>query len=442
MSIWHKYNNENILMRAVIAGLLDVLNNQIKYNQVWSDEEIEEIKVPWFFNQSGDERFMQDFYTMYAQCVPPKPVDGNFDFIPRGIVSYTGSAIDSGRITTRYVQGTYVKEIDNKLEQFVSFLYSIPLNVSFDLELWIDTYTTALKIEQQLREVFYKNKTYYVYYKGLRVGCTAGFPEQVGIEKKIEYSFEENNKIKLRFSLEVEAYQPVFDPTTEMKASNRMSGFAYRLYSGGEKSDGEIEITSPKGNGLIIPKGTPLWIDWNYRKEGAIINKVNAYWLNFNENTRFDIELNIPNHEYYIWNIPEDFTQFKSPAIIWEEDSSVNIISNPLVNVIPDLNSKQITSESFYVSDAGYFYTNDVYDTSIAVQLEMKDDGGNVSYTPDNAIFINILYNKINEQNPAWVNPDVSIYYPGSIDYKHINIQIANTVNTDVFGIASDIKIV
>ena len=116
MSLYNTYNNENIVARGVIAGMLDVLNNSIKYNQVWSNEEVEEIQVPWFYNMSGDERFMQDFYTHYAACNFPRPVDGNFDQIPRGVITYTGADIDANRITNRFVQGRYVKEVDGKLQ--------------------------------------------------------------------------------------------------------------------------------------------------------------------------------------------------------------------------------------------------------------------------------------------------------------------------------------
>ena len=94
---------------------------------------------------------MQDFYTHYAECLPPRPVDGNFDVIPRGIITYTGSTINAQRITSRYVQGRYVKEVDGKLESYVSFLYSIPLQIRIDCEIRVDRQITALKIEQELR---------------------------------------------------------------------------------------------------------------------------------------------------------------------------------------------------------------------------------------------------------------------------------------------------
>jgi hypothetical protein len=44
--------------------------------------------------------------------------------------------------------------------------------------------------------------------------------------------------------------------------------------------------------------------------------------------------------------------------------------------------------------------------------------------------------------NPVTVAPDASIFFPGTVDYKEIEIHIANSVNTDVVGIISNIKIV
>ena len=161
MALHQRYNNENILIRSILAGLLDILNNKISYEQVWSNDYTETINIPWYYNMAGDERFMQDFYTHYAHCIPPKPVDGNFDMIPRGIITYSGSVVDSVRTTSRYVQGTYLKEVNGQLQTYRSFLYSFPLNVNFECEMWLDTQITSLKVEQLIREVFYKTITFY-----------------------------------------------------------------------------------------------------------------------------------------------------------------------------------------------------------------------------------------------------------------------------------------
>ena len=449
MAIYQRYNNENVLIRSVLAGLLDVLNNHISYNQIWGNDSVndfETITIPWFYNQSGDERFMQDFYTHYNKCMPPRPVDGNFDMIPRGVITYTGSGIDSARMTSRFVQGRYVKEIDGKLEGFISYLYSIPLKVNIDCEMWIDTQLTALKVEQELRETFYRNVTYYVYYRGMRIGCTVGFPENYTIEKNINYSFEQLNKIKLTFQLEIETYQPVFDPTTEMKTSNRIksfdgkAGITYRLYDSNNKGDGVIRTTSPADN-TIIPKGTPVWIEWVFTKERGIMRNVDLYWLDSGDNTRNKIDILQTNHEYYVWNIPDDFTDFIEPNIIWEETNMMTISRQPVLKIIPDFITSRIDSSSFKAISEGYFITPSD-DASINLQLEMTDANGQISYSPDGAIWANIRYNKLDLNNPVSVSPDVSIYFPNSIDYKEIDIHVANSVNTTVFGIINNLKIV
>ena len=440
MSLYNTYNNENIISRAVIAGMLGVLNNNIKYDQVWSNEETEEVEVPWFYNQSGDERFMQDFYTHYADCDFPKPADGNFDQIPRGIITYTGSDIDSNRITNRFVQGRYVKEVDGKLQSYVSFLYSIPLSITFECELWVDTQITALKIEQEIRETFYKTKTFYVYYKGMRLGCTSGFPETITTDKLIEYSFEDTNKIKLNFSIEVEAYQPVFDPTTEMDANNYIRGIGYRIFEHDEKNDGNIDITSPAED-LTVPKNYPLMVEWTYDREGAIIAKVDAFWVYAGANDRTIIERGITNHEYWIWDIPDTFTDYNAPTIIYEETDDVKIYRQPEISILPDVCTNVIDASSFTIIEEGYFMALSE-DSSISIILEMKDDDGRITYTTDDKIFLNIDRYKLNEDDPIWINPDTSIVFPGTVDYKLIDLHIANSVNGDVYGVVQNITVI
>jgi len=455
MALHQRYNNENILVRAIVAGILNILNNKITYEQVWSNEDIETVKVPWFYNMSGDERFMQDFYTHYAHCLPPKPVDGNFDMIPRGVITYTGSTIDSARITSRYVQGTYLKEVDGQLQTFRSFLYSIPLNVNFDCEMWLDTQITSLKVEQAIRETFYKTVTFYVYYRGMRVGCSVGFPEDITLTKNIQYSFESDNKIKLNFTLQVESYQPVFDPTTEVNNNDNMTGIGYRLIDKAmPKNDGEITITPDTDfSNMTIPKGYPYLIEWTYVDENAIINKVDILWSNHGENTRNVIEKGVPNNEYYVWNIPETFTNYKHPVIIWPEDPSigVSIYRNPIIRILPDINNNEITASSFNVVDSGYFISP-TPDASVNVVLEMRDNLNRVVYSGDASLYFNLKGNKIDESNPATL-PYGPIVFPGTIDFKIIDIYVVNSVTSyndalvgtnsaDAFGVIRNVTIV
>ena len=451
MALHNRYNNENILVRAVIAGLLNILNNKITYEQVWSNDDIETVEVPWYYNMSGDERFMQDFYTHYGDCIAPKPADGNFDMIPRGVITYTGSEIDSARTTSRYVQANFLKEVNGQLQSFRAFLYLIPLNVNFDCEIWLDTQITGLKVEQMIREVFYKTITFYIFYKGLRMGCSVGFPESVTLEKNINYSFEQDNKIKLTFNLQVEAYQPVFDNTTEVEADSYMKGIGYRLVDKKDlDNDGEIIITTDYNN-KIVPKGIPLVIEWDYKQENAVINRVDVAWTLTTDNVKTNIEKGVINHEYYVWNIPDTFTSFKPPQIIWDTESAVKAYREPVIRIAPNISTGEIDTLSFYVVDSGYF-VSPMADTSINAILEMRDTNNRVVYSGDASLYFNIVDYQIDENDPVTL-PYGNIIYPGNIDYKTINLYVINSVvghsvslspsdNTQPYGVITNLTIV
>jgi hypothetical protein len=446
MALHNRYNNEDILSRAVVAGILNILNNKITYEQVWSNEQIETVIIPWYYNMSGDERFMQDFYTHYADCLPPRPADGNFDMIPRGIISYTGSVIDSARTTSRYVQGNYLKDVGGQLQTYRSFLYYIPLNINFDCEIWLDTQITGLKVEQAIRELFYKTVTFYVYYKGMRLGCTAGFPEDIALEKNIQYSFETSNStvVKIKFSIQIEAYQPVFDPTTEVNANEYIRALGYRIFNNKEKSDGIITITSPldssENSPLVVPKGYSFLIEWDYTKESAIINKVDVYWMLHGEDIKHVIERFVLNNEYYVWNIPETFTNFKHPTVIWNEVNGISINRKPIIKITPNTSTNEIDESSFMVVDSGYFFSPEP-DISVGAILEMKNIQGRIVYSGDASLYFNLKDNRIDEDDPV-VLPYGPIVFPGEVDYKIIDIQIANSVNNDVYDVIQNIKIV
>lgn len=428
MALQNKYNNEELLIRAIIAGVLNVLNNKLTYKQTWSNDDIEEVQVPFWYNFSGDERFMQDFYTHFGHCLPPKPVDGNFDKNPRGVVTYTGSQIDTARITSRYIQGNFLKEVDGQLQTYHSFLYSIPLNVNFDVEMWLDSQVTQLKLEQAIREVFYKTATFYVYFRGMRCGCTVGFPEDITLEKNIQYSFETNNSTvpKLKFSLQVEAYQPVFDPTTEVNANSVMTGIGFRLIDRNvDKNDGNITMTT-NFTGTTFPKGYPLLMEWEYINENAIINKVDILWSNAGENERFVIEKGVPNHEYYVWNIPESFTTYKNPAIIWNLPPAVSFYREPILRILPNPTTKVIDESSFIVIDPGYFISP-ASDASINIVLEMKDTNNKVVYSGDASAYLNLDGYKLSTTNPVTL-PYGDIVFPGSVESKEIDIYVVNSV--------------
>ena len=185
--LFERRNTTDVFNRLVIMGLLRILNRKLVYQQVWNDSEdgIQNYTVPFFYDfggsNSSSERFIQDNYTFFTsdECtsIGLKKIDGNFDVYPQGRVSLSSVSIDSGNITNRFSMGKYTKFIDGRLQTFTSYLYSMPLQFQFNLEIKCENMNTAFKIDEACREFFYKNKTYHFNYKGTVCPVRVGFPE-------------------------------------------------------------------------------------------------------------------------------------------------------------------------------------------------------------------------------------------------------------------------
>lgn len=183
--MFERRNTTDVFNRLVIMGMLRILNNRLVYDQVWEKDEIQQVTVPFFFDFGGgstsSERFIQDNYTFFSsdECTSLglKKMDGNFDRLPQGRISLSSVNIQAGNISNRFSMGQYTRIVDGRLKSFTSYLYSIPLEFSFSLEIRCDTMLTAYKIDEAVRELFYKNSMFRFNYRGSVCAARAGFPE-------------------------------------------------------------------------------------------------------------------------------------------------------------------------------------------------------------------------------------------------------------------------
>lgn len=233
MAFNEKFNSDDVIFRNIIVGLLNLLNRRIVYNQTIGPDEVQEISVPFFYFMFNDERFMQDFYELRGEdCDGPKYVEGNIDPVPRGVINLTSMSINSAALTSKFVRGTFNKEVDGTLKAYSAYLNPIPLTMIFDVEVICSSFTESLKIIQQTIDTFYKVAIYAVDYKGIRVPCQVGFSQDYSIEKPITFSYGDDDKITMKYTLEMETYQPVFDKPSERFRGNIMDhGIGNEIYS-------------------------------------------------------------------------------------------------------------------------------------------------------------------------------------------------------------------
>jgi hypothetical protein len=221
MAFSHRYNTDDTVIRACIVGLVNELNNRINYQNIWSDTDIRTVRVPFFYAMSGDERFLQDYFSDWSDCAPDF-IEGNTDPIPRGTIFLTGVSVLAANLTSRFVRGYYTKEVDGELQRFNSYINSIPLQLNFSAEILVDTSIDSFKIAESIIAVFFKTLVYNVAFKGFMVPTQAGFPEGYDLGKQFEFTYGVTERQKMTFEIEVQTYLPLTDRREEFSAGNTM----------------------------------------------------------------------------------------------------------------------------------------------------------------------------------------------------------------------------
>lgn len=220
-----KYNTDEVFLRGLITSLLRSLNDKLKYIQINDQQDILEVYVPFFYSMTGDESFLQDFFIEYKECLTDKTLaEGNYDVLPRGIVTLQSSEIDSQNLANKYTRMTYTSETTTgEMKSFSSFTNSIPLNLNFNITLKTDTLLDAFKLYQAVILTFYKTYPFSFEYEGFRIPCQVGFPESYEMNKQLEFSYANSQQyIEFNFSIVVESYFPEKDLSTERFRGNLM----------------------------------------------------------------------------------------------------------------------------------------------------------------------------------------------------------------------------
>jgi len=209
----NRFNTDDVHIRAVLVGLINLLNKNVTIEHVISDTESKQTTIPFYPAMANDERFMQDFYMHYHPDCQSYYVEGNYDQIPRGVIELSSFTIDSASLVNKFVRGTYHRQEDGQVKAFSDYINVIPIRMSYDVEIICGSILESYKVVQEFIAMFYKAATYQVSYKGFRVPCQVGFAQDYNIERPVEFSFGDDKTIKVNFPIELETYQPVIgDP--------------------------------------------------------------------------------------------------------------------------------------------------------------------------------------------------------------------------------------
>jgi len=348
---FHKYNTDNVHSRAVIVGFVNLLNNKVFFENILSDTVVDTVYVPFYYSMTGDERFLQDYFLEWNDCVHPRHADGNYDVIPRGIVTLSSKSIDTAKLTHRFVRGNYVKMVNGQLQTFSSYINSLPIQMTFDVEVRADSNLDAFKIEQALTETFYKNQVFSVTYKGFRIPCQAGFAEDYSVNRTFEFSYADDTQISVKFSVDVETYFPVLDSTTERNNATRMTSINIEENWPEVYKKPRITFTGPKA-GETYFSDSKMPISWS--NTGPML-KVNLYYRVAGTADWIPIVKNLINDGSYDWMLP--FFN-SSGVVIKNEPQTATVVSSSTgenAKVRPIIDSTGAV-DKIVVLDKGFAY--------------------------------------------------------------------------------------
>lgn len=210
-----KRDVDNVFFRNTIAGLLGFLQDKLKIPKyVAKDKTITYDVLPFYYSFGGDERFLQDLFLQHTtdDYIDNKGVEGNIDVLPRGTVTLTGITVNASSLTNRFIEGEFIQENeDGIIETYIAPINSIPINLTFNIEIFTASKVQSFKILEQILKTFYKMHSYNYIYNWQSIRAHIGFPEDQSVEQTYEFSFADPTMNKIPFSLEVQTYIPVPD---------------------------------------------------------------------------------------------------------------------------------------------------------------------------------------------------------------------------------------
>lgn len=227
MAFNETYNFDDVFVRNIIVGVLDFLNRKVQYRQT-SDSGTNLLSVPYFFEMGSDERFFQDFYINYGHdCDGPVYAEGNYEPVPRGILSLSSISINSAALTNKFVRGTYNKTVKTdsggtEIKAYSAFLSVVPISMTFGIKVICNTTLESMKIIQETISTFYRAGKFQVDFNGFRVESQIGFSNEYGVDKPVEISYPEPRRIEINYTIEVESYLPIPDGPSERFRGNVM----------------------------------------------------------------------------------------------------------------------------------------------------------------------------------------------------------------------------
>jgi hypothetical protein len=246
MQVTHTENirNENvqdIFLRNATLSMLDLLNRQVII-QLKRDDKIEDHEIPFFYNFGGDEGFMKDFFLeLPTDCHYPNHAEGNYEQLPRGILTLSSFTIKPSDNTNKFVRGSFNEETRDENDQksikaFSARLFTLPMVLSYNIKIESDNINKTFKIMEKIFDFYYKNQVRYFQFRGVRIPAQVTFPDTAQFTKSYNFVYSDANTVSISLDINMETYFPSFDDHSKMYKGNTIKQFNIKEVTGSDNT--------------------------------------------------------------------------------------------------------------------------------------------------------------------------------------------------------------
>ena len=258
-----KFNRDDSDIRHILLGLSADLNNKLFLMNQTSNETRVKIDIPFYYSFSGDEDMLYDHFLLDDDIDPERmKALANYDVVPRGLISADTITVDSSALVNKFMMGQYSKLVDGQMKTYTAQFQYIPIYMSITGKIWVDTQLDLFRVTEKIIKKLYKNNKYSVDVGHIeegtyRVACDYKMPEDYEMERPIDYSFDDDKRKSVNFSIDLKAFLPVFETQNEIFAGNRMGVIESNVQVDDLKLRTETELDNePKPGSNTFPYDT------------------------------------------------------------------------------------------------------------------------------------------------------------------------------------------
>ena len=171
------FNYNNIFFRMLHISLAKTLNKRIRWINYFKDEK-KCVLVPMYLSFAGSERFLLD---SFLDDVTDQRIELNTDQIPRGIITPTSFSSISDEFANPNIYVAKNTKIHNEYKKIISKIFAIPIMVSYEIEIRVDSEIDIYKASEKIMDLFFNYRTFNMDFFGIKIDNILELPDDRSI---------------------------------------------------------------------------------------------------------------------------------------------------------------------------------------------------------------------------------------------------------------------